>query len=289
MLFKKDDKKEEKVKEPQYYLSATNIQTLNYKVYYMSKTEKILYFLLAFVVGAAVGYLFYGGIGKDEFGNPTTITYVLNVLIPLIVGTIAGFLFLPLRTKQIIDKRTKQLKTQFRDMLDGITTAFGAGNNVINSFTSVYNDLKVQYAEDAFIIKELEVIISGIESNFNIEDLLLDLGNRSGIDDIKNFANVFKVCYRKGGNIREVTQNTHAIISKKMTIEEDIATIVSGSKMDQMIMIIMPIALIGIIKVMSPEFAENFVSGTGLVATTIAIAFFVGAYFLGRAIMNIKV
>lgn len=282
-------KKEKKELEPQYYLSPTHIETLNYKVYYMSKKEKILYFLLAFAVGAVVGYLFYGGIGKDEFGNPTAITYILNVLIPTVVGLIAGKFFLPMRTEQIVNKRRKQLNVQFRDMLDGITTSLGAGNNVMNSFNSVYNDLKIQYSEDAFILKELEVILSGIQSNFNIEDLLEDFGTRSGIDDITSFANVFKICYRKGGNIQDVIQSTHAILSKKMEIKEDIETTVSGSKMDQMIMIVMPILLIGMIKVMSPEFAANFVTTSGLVATTIAIVMFVASYFVGKAIMDIKV
>lgn len=282
-------KKEKKELEPQYYLSPTHIEILNYKVYYMSKKEKILYFLLAFAVGAVVGYLFYGGIGKDEFGNPTAITYILNILIPTVVGLIAGKFFLPMRTEQIVNKRRKQLNVQFRDMLDGITTSLGAGNNVMNSFNSVYNDLKIQYSEDAFILKELEVILSGIQSNFNIEDLLEDFGTRSGIDDITSFANVFKICYRKGGNIQDVIQSTHAILSKKMEIKEDIETTVSGSKMDQMIMIVMPILLIGMIKVMSPEFASNFVTVSGLVATTIAIVMFVASYFVGKAIMDIKV
>ena len=174
-------------------------------------------------------------------------------------------------------------------MLDGITTSLGAGNNVMNSFNAVYNDLKIQYSEDAFILKELEVILSGIQSNFNIEDLLEDFGIRSGIDDITSFANVFKICYRKGGNIQDVIQSTHAILSKKMEIKEDIETTVSGSKMDQMIMIVMPILLIGMIKVMSPEFASNFVTVSGLVATTIAIVMFVASYFVGKAIMDIKV
>lgn len=282
-------KKEKKEMEPQYYLSPTHIETLNYKVYCMSKKEKILYFLLAFAVGAVVGYLFYGGIGKDEFGNPTVTTYILNILIPTVVGLVAGKFYLPIRTEQIVNKRRKQLNVQFRDMLDGITTSLGAGNNVMNSFNAVYNDLKIQYSEDAFILKELEVVLSGIQSNFNIEDLLEDFGNRSGIDDITSFANVFKICYRKGGNIQDVIQSTHAILSKKMEIKQDIETTVSGSKMDQMIMIVMPILLIGMIKVMSPEFASNFVTVSGLVATTIAIVMFVASYFVGKAVMDIKV
>ena len=281
-------KKEKKETEPQYYLSPTHIQTLNYKVYYMSKKEKVLYFALAFIVGALVGYLFYGGIGKDAYGNATTTTYVLNVLIPAIVGFLAGKFFLPLRAEQIINKRRKQLSIQFRDMLDGITTSLGAGNNVLNSFHAVYDDLKIQYAEDAFILKELEVILSGIQSNFNIEDLLEDFGKRSGIGDITSFANVFKICYRKGGNIQEVIQSTHEILSKKMEIKEDIETTISGSKMDQMIMVVMPIVLIGLIKTMSPEFSANFVTVSGLISTTIAVGLFVLAYFVGKSIMDIK-
>lgn len=282
-------KKEQKELEPQYYTSATNIPTYNYKVYYMKKIEKILYFLLAFAVGAAVGYLFYGGIGKDEFGDPTTLTWVLNITISTVVGLIAGIAFIPMRTKQIIDKQRKTLNTQFRDMLEAFNTSLGAGKNVVDSFHSVYEDLKVQYDEGAYILKELEIIISGMANNVDIEDLLYDFGIRSGIEDIESFANVFKICYRKGGNIKDTIRSTHEILSDKMEIAEDIETVVTSNKTEQMIMIVMPIALIGMIKMMSPEFAANFTTLTGIISTTIAIAMFVVAYFVGKAVLNIKV
>lgn len=281
-------KKEKKELEPQYYMSATNIPTYNYNVYHMSKKEKILYFLLAFAAGAAVGYLFYGGIGKDEFGRPTTITYVLNILIPGIVGTIAGILFIPIRTQQIIQSKKTKLNTQFRDMLETLSTNLGAGKNVTDSFKSVYDDMKIQYEEDAFILKELEVILSGMNNNIDIEVLLEDFGRRSGNEDIESFANVFRVCYRKGGNIKQTIRATYQILSDKMDIKEEIETIVTSAKSDQNIMIMMPIALIGIIKIMSPEFAENFVSFSGIIATTIAIVLFVAAFFVGRKITDIK-
>ena len=86
MAKKQGKKKKDKVIEPQYYVSATNMRTYNYKVYHMPVYEKILFFLLAFAVGAGIGYLFYGGIGKDAYGQPTKITYCLNVIIPGIIG-----------------------------------------------------------------------------------------------------------------------------------------------------------------------------------------------------------
>lgn len=285
----KKEKKEKKALEPQYYVSATNMPTYNYKVYYMSAMEKVLYFLLAFAAGAAVGYLFYGGIGKDEFGRPTTLTWILNVVISVGVGVAAGILFLPLRTEQIINNRKRKLNGQFRDMLEALNTSLGAGKNVTDAFYAVYDDLKVQYDEDADILKELEIIISGMVNNVDLEDLLLDFGVRSGNDDIYSFANVFKICYRKGGNIKDTIRNTHRILSDKMEISEDIETIVSGNKSQQNIMLVMPIALIGMMKMMSADFAANFVTPAGIIATTIGVALFVISYYVGKVVLDIKV
>ena len=282
----KKNKKKKKIEEPQYFTSATNIPTYNYKVYNMTKTEKILYFLLAFVVGAAVGYLFYGGIGKDEFNQPTTVTWVLNIIIPTAIGLVAGKLFVPMRRKSIVAKQKKELSHQFRDMLDALTTSIGAGKNVNDSFFGVYDDLKLQYDSDAFILKELEVIISGIHNNVAIEDILEDFGRRS--DNIMSFANVFKISYRKGGNIKEIIRNTHSILNDKMEISEDIETLVTSNKLEQNIMIAMPIVLIAVIKMMSPEFANNFVTPTGIISTTVSLIIFVVAYFIGKAVLDIK-
>lgn len=187
LFTKAKEKKEEK--EPQFYLSSTNIQTRNYKVYYMNMREKVLCFLLAFIVGAAVGYLFYGGIGKDEFGNPTQVTRILNFAISVLTGSIAGIMFLLVRVQQKIKKYKNELRQQFRDMLE---------------------------------------------------------------------------------------------------ISEDIETIITSNKTEQNVMMCMPILLIGMIKMMSPDFASNFVSVTGIISTTIAIILFVAAYYVGRAVLDIK-
>lgn len=282
-------KKQAVEKEPQYYTSATNATTLNYKVYYLGKVEKVLCFLVAFIIGAGVGYLFYGGIGKDEYGDPTTLTHVLNVVISVAAGFFAGKAFLPMRVEMVIKKRRKMLNEQFRDMLDGLTTSLGAGNNVIDSFTAVYQDLKIQYEEEAFILDELSIMLSGMHNNIPLEDIIYDFGKRSGIDDIMSFADVFKVCYKKGGNLKDVIRNTHEILSEKMEIHEDIETIVTANKNEQYLMIGMPIILVGMIKGISPEFGSNFATPSGIFSTTIAIICFAFAYKIGQAVLKIRV
>ena len=255
----------------------------------MSKKEKIGYFLLAFVIGAVVGYLFYGGLAKDEFSQPTLLTYILDIVISAVVGCIAGKLFLPIRTKQIIEKRRKMLVNQFRDMLDGLTTSLGAGNNMLDSLYAVREDLNMQYDESAYILQELDIMISGVQNNIPIENMMYDFGVRSGVNDIKSFAEVFQVAYRKGGNLKDIIQNIYTILNDKLEIREEIETVVTSSKTEENLMIVMPVALIGVIKLSSPEFAANFATATGIISTTIAIICFIAAYYIGKIILDIKI
>lgn len=278
-----------KIDEPLYEVSGTNQQMINYKVYKMSGNEKSLYFILAFVVGAAVAYLFYGGIGKDDYGNPTMLTYILDVVVMAAAGLAAGRLFLPIRKDQIIEARRKKLRKQFIDLLDSLSTSISSGKNVPKAFEAAREDLMVQYQPDDYIVKEVDNIIGGIENNIDVGSMLLNFGERSGIQDIRTFGRVFETAYSKGANLKDVVRNCHAILSSKVEIEAEIETKVASNKNEQNIMLIMPIVLIAMIKMAGSDFAANFTTPSGILSTTIAIAAFVGAYFLGRKILKIEV
>lgn len=274
---------------PLYEVSGTNRKMINYKVYKMSLNEKLLYFILAFAIGAAVAYLFYGGMGKDEYGNPTIVTYILDILIMVIIGLLSGRLFLPIRKEQIIEDRKRKLRRQFIDLLDSLATSISSGKNVPNAFATAREDLLVQYQPDAYIVQEVDNIISGIQNNMDVGSMLLNFGERSGIKDIRTFGRVFETAYAKGASLKDVVRNCHMILSNKCEIETEIETKVASNKNEQNIMLIMPIILVGMIKMAGSDFASNFTTPTGIMCTTIAIAAFVGAYMLGRKILKIEV
>ena len=55
---------------PKYIASPLNNDMINYAEYYLSATEKALFFLLTFVAGGAAGMVFYGGLfGQLCVGN----------------------------------------------------------------------------------------------------------------------------------------------------------------------------------------------------------------------------
>ena len=279
-------KKKEFEKEPQFYRSAVNIPAENYRVYYLTARERILYTLAAFLVGAVVGYLFYGGIGKDEFQDPTGLTYICDIVVMAGVGFLAAKFYPGIRENQLLKKRQNSLKRQFRDMLETLTTALNAGRNIRDAFAAAQADLKNQYDEGSFILNELNIIITGMNNGINTEDLLTDFGKRSGCTDIEDFANVFEISNRRGGNLKDVIRNTYEILSDKMTVAEDIETMVTGSKSELVLMLVLPAVMVALIKFSSADFAANMTSPAGLASTTIALAFTVVAFLLARKILD---
>lgn len=284
----KKDKKQ-KVEEPLYVVSSTNQQLLNYKAYKMEPNEKMLYFLAAFIVGAFVGFIFYGGLAKDEYGRATVWTYVLDAAVMVIVGLVTGKMFLPIRKAQIINKRKKELRSQFIALLDSLSTSIASGKNVPNAFLAARDDLRIQYPEEAYIIQEVNNIISGIRNNVDVGGMLTDFGERSGIRDIQTFGKVFETAYEKGANLKDVVRNSNEILSTKIQMEDEIETKVASTKNEQNIMLIMPIVLVAMIKLSGGDFANNFATASGIITTTISIGIFVVAYFVGRKILNIEV
>ena len=282
-------KKNKAPREPEVLYSATNQPVPNYRVYYLKPGEKLLWSIVAFIVGAAVAYLFYGGIGKDSYGEPTIITYIMNTVMMVVCGLIAVKIFLPIRQNQILKKRLKTLHRQFIDLLDSLSASLAAGQNVPTAFVSARADLLVQHSEKSFIVIEVNQIIDGFNNNVPIEGMLKNLGERSGIKDIADFGKVFETAYRKGGSIKDIVRNTHEILSTKNQLEMEIETKVTSSKNEQNIMLVMPIVIVGMIKMMGGDFAENFTTPSGLIFTTIGIGMFVLAYYIGQSILKIDV
>lgn len=260
-------KGKERKERPTYIFQDSKI----YFEYDMKLPEKILMFVIGFIVGAIVGYVFYS-----------------LVWVSVVVGIIVGIVLIPFRKKQQINKQINVLKVQFKAMLESISTSVGAGRNITDSFINAVGDLREQFSEEAYIVKETENIVHGLNNNINIENLLLDMADRSGIDDIRTFADVFATCYRKGGDIKEVVTSTYKIINDKIEIEMEINTMITSAKTELTMMCCMPVVFVMVLNSMGSNITGR---GTmsGYIATTVAIVIFVAAYFIGQKIMAIKV
>ena len=96
----------------------------------------------------------------------------------------------------------------------------------------------------ADIVKELDIILSGLESNVTAEVLLKDFAKRSHNENIQNFADVFSVANRTGGNIRQIVYETKNVINDKINVEQEIQTLISGKKNELNIMMVLPLIVV---------------------------------------------
>ena len=274
-------------REPEFLTGKLDTPMLNYSVYYFSATERILYSLLLFIGGAAVGLAFYGGLFK-EGGNPTSATRISNIVVMILAGAVSVKVFYKSVNQHLKEKRAGALSDQFRSLLDSINTSLSSGSTMNDAFINAPKSLLNQYGEQAYIIKELNEIIAGLHNGLTLEEMISDFAARSDNEDIQNFANVVENCYRMGGDFKSVVRTTKDIITDKMTVSAEIATKVSSNKLQHTAMCVIPIILVTMLKTMSSMFAENLATPIGVIATTIVVGIITASYFWGKKIINIK-
>lgn len=280
--------KKEKVIVPSTLPSPLNNPMTNYAVYHMSFIETVMYFILILIIGGAVGLVFFGGLFKNADGEATSATMISNLVVFLGVGFVAVKLFMPALRESLKQKRNKKLTKQFMDLLETLSTSLSSGNTLSDAFINAKKDLAGQYTSSDMIVIELDEILSGINNFKSIEIMLEDFGNRSCNEDIKNFSNVISNCYRLGGNFKDVVRHTRDIISDKRAVADEIDTKLSSNRMQLNAMCFMPVLLVGMLKVTNESFANNLSSFLGVIVTCISIGIFVGAYYWGRKIIDIK-
>lgn len=272
-------KKEKKVKEPkqakpkkEVYIPKTGIMgnATDYHVYNMSFTEKVIGFVVGGGGAAVVLFLFFESI-------------VLSVISCIIIGMKA----IPIYQKMLLNKRKKNLLFQFKDMLEALTSSYSAGKNTRDAFLDTLNDLRNMYGEDADIVNELKIIVSGMDNNINVENLLLDFAERSGIDDVESFADVFEVSLRQGADIKNIIATTRDVISDKVDMELEMTTMMAGNKNELNVILIMPLILTVALRGMSGDTFGN--SSVNIMAKVVAIVIFVAAYAMGQKITDIKI
>ena len=199
--------------------------------------------------------------------------YILaDVLISLLFyrSVLAAVVFLPgicfffreVR-RELAKKRRKQLERGFLVGMRCVSTALTAGYSVENAFTQAYEELQKLYSEKEPVLQEFRRIRVGILLNRTMEELLSDLAQRSGVEDIEIFAEVFETARRTGGDLIAIIRSTTASVSQKEETRQEIEICLSAKKMEQNIMSLIPCLLIAYVGLTSPEFLDVYVSESG--------------------------
>lgn len=232
------------------------------------------------IVGLAESTLLWGTMIQLFYQN----YYLMVLLIP------AAFFYMKQKRKRCIRERKKKLNDQFRDALTSMSVAVQAGYSAENAVSACVRDLERLYGEDTDILKEFRYMESQQKVSVPVEELFLDLGARSGVEDIENFALVFHTAKRTGGDMNQVIQKTARMLSDKIDVRQEIEATLAAKKSEQMIMSLMPAGIIFYLKLTSPGFLDVlYGNALGICIMTFCLAVYAGAYWLGKRIVDIEV
>lgn len=208
----------------------------DYSSYYFSWKEKILCLVIGGTVTGIIAWLFYRSV------------YAL-VLFPIWYGVVRKQL-----GQYFKNKRQLAMRMQFQGMLQVVSGLLKAGYSIENAFQEGERDFIKLYGKDCVMYREFAAINHQLKMNISIENLLEDLAQRSGIEEIDSFSQVFGFAKRGGGDIVKIFQDSVEKIAEKAEVQREIETVIAAKKLEQKIMALVPCGILIYIGIGMPEF-----------------------------------
>ena len=251
---------------------ASNKEPTDYSTYKLSGKEWLWYGLQGAFLVALIGYFFYHSVLACLFLSPLLL------------------LFLKEKAKELAKKRRQELNLQFKDAILSVSANQKAGYSVENAFREAYGDMALLYGDESCICKELRYIAQSLDNNVVLEKLLFNLGVRSHMQDIMQFADVFWIAKRSGGNMTEILSETAGTIEQKLDVDQEIQVLISAKKMEQKIMNMVPFMIISYISLTSKGFFDTLYHNlVGILIMTVCLLVYLTAYKLSKQMVEIEV
>lgn len=246
-----------------------NLKLRDYHKYQWTPKELLVEAGKAFVVVGVLAFFFYRSVWA---------------MIPL---AIVGYLFFLMEGQKKKEQCKEELGIQFKECILSVAASMQAGYAVENAFLESRNDMRLLYGEDSLIYVELENIRRNLMTNNTLEDVLADLAKRSDNEDILQFSQVFAIAKRGGGNLAEIIRSTVDLIGQRIDAKREIATVLSGRKLEQMIMKCMPFGILLYIGMSYPGYFDDLyhnIQGIGIMTACLIV--YLAAYALGDRILR---
>lgn len=244
----------------------------NYRQYSFTGRDWMEYSLRLIIKGLVISYLFYDS------------CKALLFLFPF------AWMDYQSMKKKKLEEQKRKLTLQFKSMIESLVTSLNAGYSLEHAFEDARKDLQLIYENKEFIFQELDIIISGLRMNIPLTGLLKDFAERSGIEDIQNFANVVMAAKKSGGNLIRIIQKTVNSISDKIAVEEEIETMIAAKKLEERVMMVMPYGILFYLRVTNGEFIKVLYHNMlGIIMMTLFLILVYVADLWASRIMEIQV
>lgn len=202
----------------------------------------------------------------------------------------AGLCYPFFESRRLKEKRILTLASQFKESMVILASALSAGYSIENALGVSQEELVTLYGKEGMITREFSCMNDQIRMNRSVEEVLEDFAQRSGIEDIRNFSEVFSVAKRSGGDLSGIMRHTAEMIRDKMQVKEEIRTMTASRKFEQKIMNLIPFFIVFYVDGASPGFFKQmYQTLTGRVLMSGCLLVYLVSVWMAGRILDIEI
>ncbi len=244
-----------------------------YSSYHLSDGEKYKFLIICGAGLMAVGYLFYH-------------SFIVSLFLACLSCPALVFY-----RNYLAEKRKRVLKDQFRDVLYSISASVAAGRQMPEALKEAEKNMRLIYTEEALITKELAGMVKRLNEYREPEEKILkDFAQRTGIEDIADFVDIYLTSRETGGDLIKILTKASETIMEKIAIEREIKSVMAQKQFETKILTSIPFIIILFLQLMSPDYLSVMYEGIkGRMLMTAAL-FGIGiSYFWSMKLTRIDV
>ena len=171
-----------------------------------------------------------------------------------------------------------------------MASALHAGYAIENAWREAAAEMAVVYGEQGEITRVFRGISRKLAMGQTTEEAVRNLAERSGIPEVRQFAEVFGAAKRTSGNLAPILSETADLLAKKLRLREEIRTMVTAKKLEQNIMNLMPLLILVYINLGNPGFTDPlYETLAGRLIMTLCLGVYGFAVWLGQKILAVEV
>lgn len=192
--------------------------------------------------------------------------------------------------KRQIKRRKERLLYEFKDTMQALSSALLAGYSMENAWRDTERELRELYGEQSVMLPEVQRMNAAVRMNEPIEQVLSEFAGRSSCEEIENFAEIFAFAKRSGGDFAKIIRTTVKELTGKIEVEQEIATILAGKKLEGRVMNLMPLLILAYMTVTAGDFLDVlYGNALGICIMTVVLVGYALALKLSVRILDIRI
>ena len=183
-----------------------------------------------------------------------TVTAWLFFDFALISVGLLGMVPVALRKKrqEAVRRKKGELNLAFKDALVCLENGLAVGYSPESSVREAVKSLEQLYGAEHEIVLEFRRMTKQLHLGRSLEQVFTEFGERSGVEDIRQLADIFSVVKRTGGNLGQVLRQTGSVLQDKIDLKRELHTAIAAKQMEFHMMGLVPYGILLYLKLCAP-------------------------------------